>query len=68
MAVVPNFRKFEAWLRLASPPMITWRRRYLSAVACGSSLVLMMGAPDGGLQSHLCLKEVSPLADLVAGR
>ncbi|SHT91242.1 Uncharacterised protein [Mycobacteroides abscessus subsp. abscessus] len=39
--VAPTFRNVEVSARLASP-MMTCRRRYLSASACGSSRVLMM--------------------------
>ena len=40
-AVVPTLRYVDVSARFASP-MITCRRRYLSASACGSSRVLMM--------------------------
>ena len=40
--VVPTLRYVDSSARLASP-MITCSRRYLSASACGSSRVLMIG-------------------------
>ncbi len=42
MLVAPTLRKVAYSLMLESPTM-TWRRRYFSASAWGSSRVLMMG-------------------------
>ena len=45
--------------------MITWRRRYFSRSACGSSRVLMIGRLSVVSSADLGLEEVGALADLV---